>query len=293
VSKIRRVGTTTNKNSELIKSQKDFMKRWNVEFDNNNILSFKNRIINILRDVCPINQSLVSFENKLFYQIGVAYNDPFSPYSYSYRESYLLKTIEKLDLSIEKNQIKFLWWIENILNMRGYINDITYLTENISEAIIASGINAQLCKSGSNYMFYPAGAELLDAKVVNDVLNWLENYPKSKEKFNSALLMFQKKVEVRHILDNLRLSFELFLREFFENEKSLENQKEVTGKYLSDNNVPKEIRNMYFTLVSHYCSYNNENVKHDDKCSANEIEFIIYLTGTFIRFLIQTKSGPK
>ena len=33
--------------------------------------------------------------------------------------------------------------------------------------------------------------------------------------------------------------------------------------------------------------YNNQNVKHDDKCASVETEYIIYLTGTFIRFLIQ------
>lgn len=81
----------------------------------------------------------------------------------------------------------------------------------------------------------------------------------------------------------------MFLKEYYENEKSLENQKEITGRYLSEKNVPKEIRNLFSTLVSYYSLYNNENVKHNDKCSENEIEFIIYLTGTFIRFLIQIK----
>lgn len=194
MSKIRRVGTTTNKNSELIKSQREFMKRWNVEFDNSNIIHFRNRIINILRDICPEKEYLISFENDLFYRIGLAYQKPIDTYFYNFDDSLLLKRIAKFDLTHESNQIKLLWWLENILNTKRGCIDSTYLSEKISEALVASGINTQLCKSGTIYLFYPSGAELLDIKIVNDVLNWLDDYPKAKEKFNSALLMFQKKV---------------------------------------------------------------------------------------------------
>ena len=288
MKKVRKVGTTKNKNSELIKSQSNFMKRWDVEFDNNNISSFRNRIINVLRDILPKNESLARYENDLFYNVGLVFQDPFHIYTYEFKDSLLLKYILKLDFKQPKSQVKFLWWLENILNM-GYI-DNAYLAEKISEALVVSGIDAQLCKSGSSYSFYPIGAELLDIKVVNDVLNWLEDYPKSREKFNQALIQFGRKNDPRHVLDNLRLSFELFLKDYLHNDKSLENQKSEVGKYLKDHNVPKEIRDLYSTLVSHYSTYNNENVKHNDNCSENEIEFIIYLTGTFIRFLIQTKS---
>ena len=44
---------------------------------------------------------------------------------------------------------------------------------------------------------------------------------------------------------------------------------------------------MYATLFSFYTTYNNQNVKHADNCLSVETEYIIYLTGTFIRFLIQ------
>ncbi len=64
---------------------------------------------------------------------------------------------------------------------------------------------------------------------------------------------------------------------------------EKLGKKLQDNNVSKEIRDMFATLFSFYTRYNNQNVKHDDKCVGIETEYIIYLTGTFIRFLIQIK----
>lgn len=293
MGRIRRVGTTKNKDSEIINAQRNFMKRWDIVFDNNNTIQFRNRIITALRKICPEGESLIYFENDLFYRIGLAYINTSHVYSYNYDKSELLKRIAKLDLTQEKDLIKFFWWLENILNTKSTYIDTSYLADKISEALVASGLNAQLCKSGSTYMFYPAGAELLDVKVVNDVLNWLDGYPKAKEKFNSSLLMFQKKNEARHVLDNLRLGLELFLKEFFGNEKSLENQKDVTGQYLSQCNVPKEIRNLYFTLISHYNLYNNENVKHNDKCSSNEIEFIIYLTGTFIRFLIQTKANQK
>lgn len=87
----------------------------------------------------------------------------------------------------------------------------------------------------------------------------------------------------------MRLALELFIKQYFNNEKSLENQKELLGKYLKEQDVAKEIRDMFSTLFLFYTRYNNENVKHADNCIELESEYIIYLTGTFIRFLIKVR----
>ena len=53
-----------------------------------------------------------------------------------------------------------------------------------------------------------------------------------------------------------------------------------------------EIRNMFTTLVDLFAKYNNEHIKHDDDSEIiieSEVEFLIYLTGTFIRFMVQLK----
>lgn len=142
-------------------------------------------------------------------------------------------------------------------------------------------------------MFYPSGAELLDIKLVNDTLNWLEDYPKAKEKFHEGLVLQQRHSSTRQVIDSMRLALELFVKQYNGNEKSLENQKAELGQYLKEQNVAKEIRDMFSTLFLFYTTYNNENVKHNDGCSEVESEYLIYLTGTFIRFLINVKKKEE
>lgn len=43
---------------------------------------------------------------------------------------------------------------------------------------------------------------------------------------------------------------------------------------------------MYITLMTYYCKYNNENAKHNDNVIDIEIDYCIYLTGSFIRMII-------
>lgn len=90
----------------------------------------------------------------------------------------------------------------------------------------------------------------------------------------------------RQIVDCLRLSFELFLKQFLRNEKSLEKQKPILGKYLENKNISVEIRNMYMQLFDYYEKYNNNHAKHNNNVEHAEIDFLVYLTGSFLRFLI-------
>lgn len=39
-------------------------------------------------------------------------------------------------------------------------------------------------------------------------------------------------------------------------------------------------------LLYNVTKYQNNNVKHSEKCRKSEIELMIYLTGSFIRFII-------
>jgi hypothetical protein len=58
-------------------------------------------------------------------------------------------------------------------------------------------------------------------------------------------------------------------------------------------NVPKELNNMYGQLTYYYIEYQNKYAKHDDKVDSSEIEFVIYLTGTFIRFLMTLEDSKN
>ena len=263
MKKTQKVGTTTNKNSEIIERQSDFAKRWNLK-NSGDYKALKNRVVVIL-DGVPFSSSwMPHFEREIFYQIGQSYVDQnYMSFSFSFSKTYLYKFINKLDMSQSFDQLLLINMLESVLNS-GYDIGISDMARKISEALVLSGVDIELYKRGSEYLFYPSGAEILDTKLVNDNLNWLELYPKAREKMHLALSSQQRNGHARQIIDNMRLSFELFLKQYLNNEKSLENQKELLGKKLQKCGISKEIRDMYATIFSFYTRYNNQNVKHDD-----------------------------
>lgn len=150
-------------------------------------------------------------------------------------------------------------------------------------------INLTMKEEKKSVLFYPSGAELLDEKLVNDPLTWLSDYPKAHANFRGALEKYQKGIHKRNLLDDLRSSLEIFLKEYLDNKKSLENQREELFKYMKEKGVSKEISAMFWTLLDAYSRYQNEYVKHNDNVKEQEIEFMIYTTGNFIRFMITLK----
>ena len=82
-------------------------------------------------------------------------------------------------------------------------------------------------------------------------------------------------------------------KKIFNNNKSLEKQINELGIYLKQKNISVEISNMYVKLIDLYSVYNNQNAKHNDKVKFVEINFIIYLTGNFIRFVLLLEKNDK
>jgi hypothetical protein len=280
------------KTPEVLKHRRDFMKRWNIQEEQIEDFSLlKNRIITIFEEFLNNTDLVHDIESGLFFDIGKRYSRDvlsimaFTPFADSQLESFLL--------SFNGLQYEYLRYIEIIIKIyasRVDKNLSKKMAEKIAEAIELSKIQAILCLRDTEYIFYPKYAELLDERLVNDNLNLLEGYPRAREKFHNALCGVLKQQNTRDIIDNLRLSLELFLKDFHGNDKSLENQVSITGKFLESKSIAVEIRNMYGKLFDLYTKYNNNNVKHDDKCADTEVEFCIYLTGSFIRFLIKLKN---
>lgn len=123
--------------------------------------------------------------------------------------------------------------------------------------------------------------------MVVDVINWLGTYEKAQKQYRRALNDMLKGKYDRQIVDTLRLALELFLKQFLGNNKSLENQTKDLGIYLKDKNISSEVSNMFFKLIDCYAKYNNSHAKHDDSVDENELDFLLYLTGSFIHFLIK------
>lgn len=104
--------------------------------------------------------------------------------------------------------------------------------------------------------------------------------------YREALRLLLHGDRTRKAIDCLRLSLELFCKQRYQNEKSLENQFSLIGSELADRGLSAELRNLYTTLLAYYAKFNNEHVKHDDSANAAEADFALYLTGSFLRLLL-------
>ncbi len=123
---------------------------------------------------------------------------------------------------------------------------------------------------------------------INETKHWLENYPRSLKVYNEALDKYNKGIFQRNLLDDMRLSLELLLKDLLNNDSSLENQWKNLGKKLKDLNVSKEISNLFEKILSYYSDYQNTYIKHNDNIKENEIGLIINETNIIMQFLIKT-----
>jgi len=279
---------------------KNFYKRWNIVYDEDKrFTDFKNRALSTIDDTlgelflsdknlessflkltakhfpeAEVQKSLGALENSFKLVFGKVLE---------FKNSYAYKV-----LSEENNLIEFIKCLQVLFLLDLDLEVKEKLYFGFKEDIELSLLDIQIKRiKGDNIIFYPKGSKLLDEKVVNDVLNWLISYPNVQKSFKSALEKYQEKIYQRNLIDDLRLSLELLLKKILNNrKKSLENQREPLGKYLEKKNIPKQLRNMYWKLIDYYTDYQNNYAKHEDKVDSSEIEFVIYLTGTFMRFLM-------
>lgn len=284
----------------------EFYKRWNLELNyQEEFEKFRNRILVAIDEIVGVfileNPSV---SKQFHFALGSSVvpssatktlENLVSKYSLLVKRNFKDNDIY-LQLLTEQNNINFFfalqclfWALEEckcpvIHNLGKAIQAIAQYTPTIGLGVAVKD---------QSVIFYPAGAKLLDDKLVNDNLLWLEQYPKAAKHFEEALKFFQMKdiKKYRNLLDNLRTSLEEVLRAILNNDKSLENQNKLLGQWLEEKKVHVHIRNMYFAHLKQFTLYQNDAVKHGDESSPIEIEFMIYLTGTLIRFLLELKRG--
>jgi len=275
---------------------KNFYKRWNIKCDETRKFSqFKNRALSTIDSI--LGKHFLQDENlQQRYLKLIGRHIPQSEFCpldpAGVLQSFQIKEFKNSPiyqiLSQENDFVEFIKHLQSLfwLDLPPPIKEKLY--EGFKEDIELSMLDIELKKVKSNdYLFYPKGARLLDEKVVNDVLDWLQKYPKVYINFKSALEKYQNKIYQRNLIDDLRLALELLLKIILRNKKGLEKQKSDIGKYLKQKNVPTPLRQMFCqSLLPYYIEYQNEYAKHNDKVSYLELEFMIYLTGTFMRFLI-------
>ncbi len=147
-----------------------------------------------------------------------------------------------------------------------------------------------LIKSYSQLDTFHEG-DSFDVKLVEQTKHWLEPYPKALESYHSAMLKYTGQIFERNLVDDLRLALEELLRQTLDNHKSLENQIKSVGVFFQEKGTSKEITNMFEKLLDYYAKYQNDYAKHNSLVKEQEIDFILELTTTFIRFLIKLKKS--
>lgn len=136
-----------------------------------------------------------------------------------------------------------------------------------------------------------ATEKISQTELVQKTKHWLSGHPQSLTQYESALSKYEGGIFERNTLDDMRLSFELLVKDLLENGKSLENQIQGIGEMLKKSGASVELRNMVQQVIKYYTDFQNNHVKHNDAVNSNEIEYIIELTSVVMKFLIKIKGG--
>lgn len=139
----------------------------------------------------------------------------------------------------------------------------------------------------STYPEYSNGVNELD-EIITKTKEWLDDYPKTKKHYESALLKKSNQVFTRNLLDDLRCALESLVQNILNNEKSLENQNNDLGAFFKNKQISQYISNFYIDkVIKFFTDYQNNHVKHQDSYKEKEIDFIFEQTTVLMRFLIQ------
>ena len=134
-----------------------------------------------------------------------------------------------------------------------------------------------------------AGEKIGETELVQKTKHWLFNHPLALKQYESALAKYEGGIFERNTLDDMRLSFELLVKDLLGNNKSLENQIADIGLMLKNSGASAELRNMVPQIVKYYTDFQNNHVKHTDAVNCNELEYIIELTSVIMKFLVKIR----
>lgn len=129
-------------------------------------------------------------------------------------------------------------------------------------------------------------AGIAESDLVKQTEHWLQQYPDAYNLYMSGIEKYKAKIYERNLLDDFRLSLELLLRNILANGKSLENQMSDLAAFQNKRGMSIEVTNMFHKLIDYYSKYQNTYVKHNDNVNHGEIDFVIDLTSSFMKYLI-------
>jgi len=143
--------------------------------------------------------------------------------------------------------------------------------------------------------FFPSGAKLLDERLVNENLKWLEEQELKQiyDPFDKALLHYSESIKrpekLKDVITDMYEALEATAQWFLDNGKDLSGNRQ---SFISRLELPKP----YDKMMKEYIDYANKFARHPEnqnnppyKIPQSEAENFIYLTGLFIRFAIQRR----
>lgn len=138
-----------------------------------------------------------------------------------------------------------------------------------------------------------ATEKISETELIQKTKHWLSKHPNALKQYESALAKYEGGIFERNTLDDMRLAFELLVKDVLGNNKSLENQIPEIGSVLKKSGTSVELRNMVQQVIKYYTDFQNNHVKHNDAVNGNEIEYIIELTSVVMKFLIKITGGSN
>lgn len=145
------------------------------------------------------------------------------------------------------------------------------------------------CKLHTEYGKFSSSEINLEPKLIEDTIHWLKEYPDVLKIYRDALEKHKINLYERNVLDDMRLALEKLICSILGNSRTLEKNINELGGYLKNREVHQEFMNMYTKLIDYFCKYQNDNVKHNSNV-ASEVEFIIELASSFMKFLVKIVS---
>ncbi|MBM3178865.1 MAG: hypothetical protein FJZ86_00775 [Chloroflexi bacterium] len=287
---------------------KGFQKRWNASWDEAAVFSqFKNRLLFLIDKYLSHILIDKSSLNQYAYYSGLS-----APYSatgkdflleFSLNQEGLRSTIVYKTISDSVTPMQLAWHLQNLFLVLSAVPQSKRTSEvefrlfsffnEFNDLLDASpSVQIRISKTKKGVTVYPGGAKLLDDRLVNDNLTGLQDYPESLKAFEQALSIYLSgdKPKFRNLIDNLRVAIEQLLRKVLNKPKNLENLSKELDDWLEKHGTHKQVRNLYGQLLHIFTTLQNDVAKHGDvELLPDEIEYLIYLTGTFMRLIIQLR----
>lgn len=194
-----------------------------------------------------------------------------------------LNLIEKCYLFIKGGGLRsvdrrFLVDYSKIVNLKNF-------DQRIEDILLHSDVKI-FWKEGK---FYKAGAEELDEALIKDNLEWLSDFPEVKLQYNNTLDHFKESIENisarKDAITNAYSSIEKLTQKILNNKKNFDKNSGELVDYLK---LPAEYKN----IVHYYKQIANQySSRHaGSEFSHAETEAFIYMTGLFMRLIIQKSS---